>query len=134
MSRIDEAQRRAGTHSGTPESRAVDTVEMIDAAAAEPFPVELSAARTAQKSQSRAALATVPDPPQQIQYEAPAPRDKAPSKLIEMIAAGLSHKVVIDSDMLPVSREQYRRLAASLHHAQEDNGIKVLMITSAMPG
>src|SRR5436190_587086 len=36
--------------------------------------------------------------------------------------------------MLPVSREQYRRLAAALKHAQEDRGIKVVMISSAMPG
>jgi Mrp family chromosome partitioning ATPase len=32
------------------------------------------------------------------------------------------------------SREQYRRLAASLHHAQEASGIKVVMLTSAVMG
>jgi capsular exopolysaccharide synthesis family protein len=30
-------------------------------------------------------------------------------------------------------REQYRRLAANLHHAQEQGGIRTLMITSAIP-
>ena len=135
MSRIDEAQRRAGEHSGKPESLAVDTVDLIDAAAAEPFPVELSAARAAQKGQARSPLASAPAPAAvaQIQYQ-PQAREGVPPKLIEMISEGLSRKVVSDSDMLPVSREQYRRLAASLHHAQEDTGIKVLMITSAVPG
>ena len=32
------------------------------------------------------------------------------------------------------SREQYRRLAATLHHQQADRGIKVVMIASAVPG
>ncbi len=36
--------------------------------------------------------------------------------------------------MLPASREQYRRLAATLHHHQTDNGLKVVMIASAMMG
>src|SRR6185312_6713315 len=30
--------------------------------------------------------------------------------------------------------EQYRKLAATLHHAQEDRGLKVVMTTSALPG
>ncbi len=32
------------------------------------------------------------------------------------------------------SREQYRRLAAALHHAQEATGVKVVMIASAVAG
>ena len=59
---------------------------------------------------------------------------RAAERLIELINEGLSRKVVIDGAMMPVSREQYRRLAATLHHAQEDRGIKVVMISSAMPG
>ena len=30
--------------------------------------------------------------------------------------------------------EQYRRLAATLHHAQSDDGIKVVMVASALAG
>jgi capsular exopolysaccharide synthesis family protein len=30
--------------------------------------------------------------------------------------------------------EQFRRLAATLHHAQQNNGIKTVMVTSASPG
>lgn len=34
----------------------------------------------------------------------------------------------------PLMIEQYRRLAANLHHAQQASGIRSVMITSAMPG
>ena len=34
----------------------------------------------------------------------------------------------------PGSVEQYRRLAATLHHAQAQTGIKIVMVASAMPG
>ena len=30
--------------------------------------------------------------------------------------------------------EQYRRLAAIVHHAQQINGIRILLVTSALPG
>ena len=35
---------------------------------------------------------------------------------------------------LGLAVEQYRKLAASLHHAQADRGIKVVVVTSALPG
>ena len=34
----------------------------------------------------------------------------------------------------PVLVEQFRRLAATLHHAQQNNGIRSIMVTSASPG
>ena len=37
-------------------------------------------------------------------------------------------------DMPPLAVEQYRRLAATLHHLQSERGIKVVMITSALSG
>jgi capsular exopolysaccharide synthesis family protein len=45
-----------------------------------------------------------------------------------------ARKVVVDDQMMPASREQYRRLAAALHHAQAANGIKIVMIASAVSG
>ena len=47
----------------------------------------------------------------------------------------VEEKLVVD----PMRRghasvEQYRRLAATLHHAQADRGIRVVMVTSALPG
>ena len=42
-------------------------------------------------------------------------------------------KLVVASTVPNALREQYRRLAANLHHAQEEGGIRTLMVTSAVP-
>src|SRR5687768_14195981 len=42
-------------------------------------------------------------------------------------------KLVISTTVPHAFREQYRRLGASLHHAQEEGGLKTLMVTSAVP-
>jgi capsular exopolysaccharide synthesis family protein len=52
--------------------------------------------------------------------------------LADRIDARLHRKVVIDQDMDPSSREQYRRLAAGLHAAQATDGLKVVMMASAV--
>jgi capsular exopolysaccharide synthesis family protein len=54
--------------------------------------------------------------------------------LFKSFDASLAGKVVVDEGMSPPSREQYRRLAASLHHSQESTGFKVMMIASAAVG
>lgn len=64
-------------------------------------------------------------------------RDERPQPapdLFERLDATLAQKIVVDQNIMPVSREQYRRLAATLHHAQEDAGIKVVMVASAVVG
>ncbi len=48
--------------------------------------------------------------------------------------ARLAEKVVVDVNISPVSREQYRRLAAVLHDAQGNNGTRVVMVASAVSG
>jgi len=50
------------------------------------------------------------------------------------LMAALPGKIVVDDTMAPSSREQYRRLAASLHQAQTGSGVRVVMISSAVPG
>ena len=54
--------------------------------------------------------------------------------LLEHADARLATKIVIDANMMPASREQYRRLAAALHQAQRSNGFKVVMVASAVAG
>ncbi len=56
------------------------------------------------------------------------------TELFERLDATLAQKVVVDQNIMPVSREQYRRLAATLHHAQEDAGVKVVLVASAVVG
>jgi len=46
----------------------------------------------------------------------------------------MAEKVVIDANMSQLSREQYRRLAAVLHDAQSNSGLRVIMVASAVPG
>jgi capsular exopolysaccharide synthesis family protein len=46
----------------------------------------------------------------------------------------VSGKIVGMANVPHVAVEQYRRLAASLHHAQFERQMKVLMVTSASPG
>jgi protein-tyrosine kinase len=138
MSRIEEAQRRLAEAAQEPQPATAPSVGvgMAESLAAEPFPVELSQHRTAPKAVPAklqpAASTPAPLPPTPHSSHHSEPRH-AP-RVIELSSEGLSRKMVIDDAMLPVSREQYRRLAAALHHAQEDRGIKVVMISSAMPG
>jgi protein-tyrosine kinase len=47
---------------------------------------------------------------------------------------GLSQKIVSDPHMSAFCREKYRQLAATLHNAQIANGVKVIMIGSAVAG
>jgi capsular exopolysaccharide synthesis family protein len=56
------------------------------------------------------------------------------AETFDRIAARYEGKTVIESEISPQSREQYRRLAASLHHAQATSGTKVIMFTSALVG
>jgi|KBSSwiStaDraftv2_1062776.scaffolds.fasta_scaffold270485_2 capsular exopolysaccharide synthesis family protein len=42
-------------------------------------------------------------------------------------------KLVVSASTPASVRENYRKLAATLHHAQAENGIKILMVTSAVP-
>jgi len=45
----------------------------------------------------------------------------------------LHGKLVVSRDLNPLSAEQYRRLAASLHGIQSDRHVKTLMVSSAVP-
>ncbi len=51
----------------------------------------------------------------------------------ELFDPALTGKVAAPG-MLPVATEQYRRLAAILHHAHRDTGLRVVMVTSAISG
>jgi capsular exopolysaccharide synthesis family protein len=54
--------------------------------------------------------------------------------VIARFGSSLSAKVVVDQQMIASSKEQYRRLAAALHHAKEASGLQVVMIASAVAG
>jgi capsular exopolysaccharide synthesis family protein len=58
---------------------------------------------------------------------------RPPALLEEQLHNGPYRKVVVDEEMAPGCREQYRRLAAALHHGQQATGLKVVMVSSAVP-
>jgi len=140
MSRISEAMRRAAEEqnagaadptSGT--SPDVAEGPELDALAHEPFPVEMGEWRktrpqapTESRSAEPEAAAPQPEP---ARSEAPA----GVKTLFERIDSRLAEKVVADRNMAPMWREQYRRLAAMLHDAQGNSGLRVIMVASAAP-
>jgi capsular exopolysaccharide synthesis family protein len=68
-----------------------------------------------------------------LRDDPPSARAKA-SPIFDHIDAKLAAKLVVDQQMAAGAREQYRRLAAALHHAQENGGLRVVMIASAVAG
>jgi Mrp family chromosome partitioning ATPase len=93
--------------------------------AREPFPIEIAEHRRTRHVETPAGGAA---------HVAPADVSRMPPTLLERIDTGLAQKVVIDRDMQPMSREQYRRLAAALHNAQAATGLKVILVASAVAG
>ena len=127
MSRVDEALRRAAERAGHLTSVSSDDVQ---------FPQENGGVSVASDPAEL-------NPPIATEGQGPALADPsmmsasgeiAGPKLLERIDERLAQKVVVDDKMSPTSREQYRRLAATLHHAQAANGLKVILIASAVAG
>lgn len=132
MGRVDEAMRRAA-EAGAPRGLDRDAESGtgmpgadLHAAAlrADPFPTE-----TPERLRLRSIPVAPVTPP--AGSEGMAISALIPA-LAERIDARLQRKVVIDHDMDPASREQYRRLATGLHAAQATGGLKVVMMASAV--
>jgi capsular exopolysaccharide synthesis family protein len=70
-----------------------------------------------------------PSPPVQVLANA-MPRTIVP---IRPVPSEYADKRIIASDLPPGLVEQYRRLGAALHHAQTEQGVRIIMVTSAMP-
>lgn len=138
MSRINEALRRAAgqdvpaTDNADPPPTPVAGVTIEDLAE-EPFPIEIMEHPRVKAP----AAGNVPAPATTPSLTAIETSDAPPVErggIFERIDARLAEKVVADENMTPASREQYRRLAAVLHDAQSTNGLRVVMIASAVPG
>ena len=148
MSRIHEALQRAAEEEqeSQPQQQQPAAVaegigdlpeeQEINALSREPFPVEIGAARRVRFQNPETA------PPEKDAKETPAADDKEPqaqssrraASLFDRLDERLAEKVVVDQNMAHLSREQYRRLAAVLHDAQGNSGIRVVMVASAVPG
>jgi len=150
MSRIHEAMRKAAEEAGTvltPEQdTAIDEAGDATSLSREAFPIEIGEHRRPRAATAAAAPAPAPPPaPAAVPVSVMAPsvpnagerrhstQNEGPLAF-ERIDARYAGKVVVDQNISAESREQYRRLAASLHHAQAATGIKVVMLTSAVMG
>lgn len=66
--------------------------------------------------------------------DVPLPDADREAALVRGFNKVVAEKIVVTSSVPQASVEQYRRLAATLHHAQADRDIRVVMVTSAVAG
>jgi capsular exopolysaccharide synthesis family protein len=151
MGRVQDALRRAA------EQAARDSAQKTEpaaepAAAAEAFPEEPAAEPAAAEHIAAEHVATAEpsstEPAGDLPLSAPSfdPDAIRPAEAAVDHVNGTSHepglhfsqklaaKLVVDQTMVASSREQYRRLAAALHHAHEATNLSVVMIASAVAG
>lgn len=124
MSRIGDAMKRAGEGTGeAPGAPLYDEVAVppVDQAR---LPVDGDAVARAEASESN---------------EIAVPADGNGSTALDseesllQFVATQSEKLVANPQLQPVAVEQYRRLAAILHHAQKERGISRVLVASALP-
>jgi protein-tyrosine kinase len=159
MSRINEALRRAAEEP-TPASDATrhavaqataPTDLDVDVLKQESFPGEAS------RSDAAGVPASAPPPISPAPATPPTPSAPSPpsatsaafatldrvTHLAEKVVhrrstarvdSTIANKLVVSREIEPGSVEQYRRLAGTLHRAQESHGIKVVMVSSAVQG
>jgi protein-tyrosine kinase len=123
MSRIDEALKRAG-HGGLSDARALPNVldvrsHVIDA-------TTTLEAYVAEEPRRRTEPALLPPRP-------PVVRQTVGEPTLVKFNSSLEGKLVVSRGVSPVSVEQYRRLAATLHELQIQRAVKTLMVSSTLP-
>jgi capsular exopolysaccharide synthesis family protein len=140
MSRIHEALQKA-QDGATAASAPTPPAEQTSDPGHETFPIERAehrlVATAPPPAAPRTAGPTAPASPQPTASVAPAATMTTTVEqplTFERVDARYAGKIVVDEDISAESREQYRRLAASLHHAQAAAGIKVVMLSSAVMG
>jgi len=111
MSRIGDALKRAGTEEGDGfATLADDGVDLFD--------------QTTDSSARPPRTPAVATEPQELA--------EVPAGLFEPFVHDIDEKTVVHVNVNPVAREQYRRLAATLHHVQAERGLKALLVGSAL--
>ncbi len=123
MSRIEDAMKRAGGTAAGDAYANLDTASVADVvsgpapSAAEPFAPPTDPAGSA-----------TPGSPALVM----SPTGDSRTGLFDEYSGSGDDKLVVNTEMPPVAREQYRRLAATLHHVQGERGIKSVMVASAL--
>jgi protein-tyrosine kinase len=126
MSRIDEAMKRSSLapHAARGPARGVDgALRLAEDLTLNEYPLE---------GQRRTHVETaLPKAQEPLVQSTPRPRPRHTTKIL---GHQDSHgKLVVGGTPDAASTEQYRRLAATLHHAQVEKGLKTVMVTSSVP-
>ena len=137
MGRLDNAMRRAAEENA---KATTATIGHEVTARPEDFPTEEASSHVTNGAASLPPDTLVPMAPGAPDVRVEAAADAAgplgtvaaAESLFHHIDARLATKTVVDDNMMPASREQYRRLAAALHQMQRANGFKVAMVVSAV--
>jgi protein-tyrosine kinase len=139
MSRIEEALRRAQgldqpvADGGDPVSvgAAQDAHDLLDS----PWRFDAPPVRPHARDTQPASMVPQRPLPRPVPEETILPDPtRVGSPLFDGGGDAVGARFVGTRDIPPVSVEQYRRLAATLHHMQLERGTKVVMITSALSG
>ena len=130
MGRVEDALRRAGH--ATSAGSGVELADEGGAAASEQgaFPEENQDGQPSMPEPTSPAPRSAEPLPEFTEGE----RESRSSRLMDHVGRGLVGKLIPDQTMAQGCREQYRRLAATLHETQATNGLKVVMIASAVAG
>jgi protein-tyrosine kinase len=141
MSRIDEALKRARAattdQAGKPQASAapspIPAADVFEDAwsVGEPLRPRSLAAVPKENGASPEALAS-PSPGERGGERWSPDGSKGTLAVFRNFHPMVAEKVVATATVKPTSVEQYRRLAGTLHHAQIEQNIKVVMITSAL--
>jgi len=128
MTRLHGALQRATAWKAQllpPEARTATSQGVDPSQAAFSVPWTLDAPVPAVAGEAPSAERTGFSPASMTPFEA-IPPEAAEKLVVSAASAGQS--------ALAVAIEQYRKLAATLHHAQGDRGLKVILVASANPG
>ncbi len=138
MSRIDEAMKRAGAGGiSPPDAPAAPTPDSEPAADEHEVPWNLDEDAATQ------AAPAANERPARLRHLAPAAPplptppglgDSPTVPVFQGFNRAVSEKIVAAAKARPDAVEQYRKLAATMHHAQVDRGIKVVLVASAVMG
>ncbi len=128
MTRLSDALKRAQAEAQLPPE--VSTAAVTPGTTWQFAPVETIHVPPEDSAPAVAAMPEMPVPTaadvsQGAQLTTPAP--------LPEFGAADRHKLIVGSAVDPAMVEQYRHLAAVMHHAQKSSGLRSVMVTSALP-
>jgi protein-tyrosine kinase len=129
MSRIDEALRRV---SQSPGPRATSRPAEVPLRLADELTIE-QYPREPRGIPEPVDVPPTPAPREEpfLSRPDPTPASLKPASL--KIDANANSRLIVGREKNPMSLEQYRRLAATLYEAQAEKGLRLVMVTSAVP-